>query len=675
MRNYIIKVYATQHNLVLVLYMAVFAITLMANYSSPLRVFSDSDVADYFYPHMQSAYESFQVHDNLGSFYYSPFSQAGYFTDTSGQLQTYYPIKYLLALVSHNVLIFEFIYYIFHVTLAFYGMRKWLLRNVVSPFNASVASMFYITAPLFVSWQALYHSLAFFAFAPLILTQFEQIVLDARHRVRNSVQLLVLSGFLVTGSHLQNIYILCVFITFFFLLSFFSAPSRLRLSLCLSINIVVLVIGTFIVWHPFVNQMSMSMRTPITQEQQVNLDINAFLPFFSEFLSNSRITNINMLFAPAPIAVLFLTVYLFNQRILRNFSFKTSIGFRYLLACLFLLACSSGTDLGGIFSGIVPMWGYQSNTQRISFVILPVLILYLAKALELSLAPSRYRHIIFFGFSTFFIVYEWDQIYGFRIILAISALCILFFWVSFSQSKINAAILLLVLSSFATPVSSALLSYKPNSSLVEKYSKLTNVVDEFDDGGLWITLCQPIEPYRFKTSANLLSKARFLDSYDSFVTRNYFEKMKEISGESFTGNPVGGQWYQGTSLDVKANPKILKDNFITRIILGPGCAIDSLEPIYGKLAAIDGYTLLGVRDYSGYQVLPSILSSHKKIFGNYYLENDDSIVLAIKYDKRIRMLDYEGKRIVTEPYRSFFTKINKDDISKIKEVKFLPLIN
>jgi hypothetical protein len=578
----------------------------------------------------------------------------------------------VLALASLNVLIFEFLYYIVHVTLAFYGMRKWLIQRKVSPFNASVASMFYITAPLFVSWQSLYHSLAFFAFAPLILTQFEQIVLDARQRGRNSVQLLAFSGFLVTGSHLQNIYILCVFLSIIFLLSLFTSPSRLRLSYYLFINIVVLVSATFIVWHPFVNQMRISMRTSITQERQVNLDFNAFSLFLSEFLSNSRINNINMLFAPAPIAVLFLIVYLFDQRKLRTFSFKTSIDFRYFLACLFLLICSSGTDLGGMLSGIVPMWGYQSNTQRISFVILPVLILYLARALDLSLAASRHRHLVFFGFSTLLIVWEWYQIYGIWIIGALTALCILFFWKSFCQSRINAAVLLIILSTFATPVSSALSSYRSNSLLVEKYTKLTNAVDEFDDGGLWITLCQPIEPYTFKTSANLLSKARFLDSYDSFVTRTYFEKMKEITGESFTEKPIGGQWYQGTSLDVKANPKILKGNFITRIILGPRCAIDSLEPFYGKLAAVDGYTLLGLRDYSGYQVLPSILSSHKAIFGNFIFENDDDIVLAIKYDRRIRIIDYEGQRIVTKPYRSFFTQIDKSDISKIKEVRFLP---
>ena len=227
----------------------------------------------------------------------------------------------------------------------------------------------------------------------------------------------------------------------------------------------------------------------------------------------------------------------------------------------------------------------------------------------------------------------------------------------------------ILVSIIAIPSFAYITDWSKNNVIWPELSRISQNIETFDEGNLWTMQCVPVVPFEFKTSANLLSNSRFLDSYDSFVSENYFVKMQALTGTEFSRIFYGGQWYQGTEKPDSHRATVLRQNLVGRILVGKNCDLSVFKNIYEPLGSFGNFSVLGALQDPTMQRIDLNNDILVKFGITHYFKVGNRAVLPVKYSNRIQFLDKKGNSIKQKKYLQFFTSCSLKDIDQISDIR------
>ncbi len=446
----------------------------------------------------------------------------------------------------------------------------------ISPWAAALAGILFTLGHLPVRWAPLFHAPIHFATYPLSILGTE-LIWSGRSRL--GVPLLALSlGASGTGTHLQNTHMVIqiVFVLAIYRLVTIDVPVRERQRRLL-LSIAALALGIVIMAPalvPFVFEQDNAMETrqETIYEAVAGMNRDSLLTHIDPGAGG---INDSVYMGPLmPVLVLVgIAVSVRHKR----------LAFLPLLLALALLA-GFKTPLLEVLWHLVPGWSVLSNVQRVSFVtVLPVAML-AALGADWLADPQRRRGTVvaFAAAGTMSLVYwllrsrELGQAPSFE------------FWQASIEVLIIAVVLhragtrrdrksrgpsfplvgLAFVLSFLTLWEGRTMGWRPvpDAPPPQYRDMLALVRAQNDRSGRWTSFA--LDYGQAKPNAFLEVPGRWLDTYESFVTKEFFTYWRMLTGATRYDHPtgLGGLWYQHLGDDPAPHPNLVNAAGISRIL-------------------------------------------------------------------------------------------------------------
>jgi hypothetical protein len=519
--------------LLVVVAITLFCAKAIAGPSTYLATYDDSDVADTFRPHAIFQFEVAQQQRFVPQWN----DRAGLGEAELGQFGTYYPPRVVAMLVAPSLTSATDVLVWLHLLLA--GLAAMALAQLygVSRWSAALVGVAYGLSHLAVRWAPFFHAPAFFAAFPIALIGLE---LVWRRRTLLGVPLLALGiGITGLGSHLQNTFLLLQALGVVALWRLVLDPppdggrwrplgfTALGYALGLVIASPLLV--------PFALEQSDSIRQQAALSTIDAMNATSVLSAFDPLrgLAPTGINSDLYLGLAAPAALAGVIVAVRNRRL------------SVLLAVLALaLLIGFKTPLLSLLVDTLPGWNVLSNVQRVSFVMVLPLAILLGLGVDAIVRWSREWAPAVAGGLIVAAVVWWELRMGSvehaswvpAALAAVAAL--LMGWASLRRSAARRAALT------ATVVPIALLAMGTATAMAERglgwspqpdappaqFQPWIPLVRANDQGaGRWMSYCVPTAIYAFHPEAFLEAGGRWLDSYNSFLPKQYLSYWEGLT--------------------------------------------------------------------------------------------------------------------------------------------------
>lgn len=492
------------------------------------------------------------------------------------QYGTTYPPRWLaLRLISRAEEAADWLFW-GHAVVAALAVMALARYYRISPWSAALAGILFTLGHLPVRWIPLFHAPIHFATYPLSILGTE-LIWSGRGRL--GVPLTALSlGASGIGSHLQSTHMVtqAVIILTVCRIVTVDVPFRERQRRLL-LSIVALALGLIIMAPtvvPFVFEQDNSTRQELVREFTVGMNHDSLL---SHVDPDAGSINDSVYMGPLlPIlALVGLAVSIRSKR----------LAFLPLLLVLALLV-GFKTPLLEVLWHLVPGWSVLSNVQRASFITVLPLAMLAALGADWLADPQRRKSTVVAvaAVGTMSLVYwllrlrELGQAPSFE------------FW----QASVQALILAVVLHLFGTrrdrnsrglsfPLvglafilsfltlweGRTIMGWRPVADAPPpQYRDMLSLVRaQNDQDGRWMSFALDYD--QAKPNAFLESPGRWLDTYDSFVTKEFFTYWRTLTGVKRYDRPppwLGGLWYQHLGGDPAPHPNLVNAAGISRVL-------------------------------------------------------------------------------------------------------------
>ena len=487
---------------------------------------------------------------------------------------TFYPPRWLaLRLASRAEEAADWLVWGHSVVAALAAMA--LARHYrISPWSAALAGILFTLGHLPVRWAPLFHAPIHFATYPLSILGTE-LIWSGRSRL--GVPLVALSlGASGMGAHLQNTHMATqvVLVLTVYRLVTVDVPVRERQRRLL-LSIAALVLGLVIMAPalvPFVFEQDNATRQERVYESVVGMNRDSLLTHIDPGAGG---INDDVYMGPlVPFLVLVGIAVSVRQK---------RLAFLPLLLALALLAGFKTPLLEALWR-LVPGWSVLSNVQRVSFVTVLPLAMLAALGADWLADPQRRKGAVV-------------------AVAAVGAMGLMYWLLrlgelgqppsfEFWQASVEGLIIAVVLHSAGTRRNRK--SHGPSFPLIglafvlsfltlwegrtmgwrpvpdappPQYRDMLSLVrTQNDQDGRWMSFA--LDYGQAKPNAFLEAPGRWLDTYESFVTKEFFTYWRTLTGATRYDHPtgLGGLWYQHLGDDPAPHPNLVNAAGISRVL-------------------------------------------------------------------------------------------------------------
>ena len=444
----------------------------------------------------------------------------------------------------------------------------------ISPWSAALAGILFTLGHLPVRWAPFLHAPIHFATFPLSILGTE-LIWSGRSRL--GVPLMALSlGASGLGTHLQNTHMAvhAVLILTVYRLVTVDVPVRERQQRLL-LSVAALALGLVIMAPalvPFISEQGNSTRQEKVYEYVGGMNRDSLLTYIDPGAGNLH----DDVYMGPLIPFLVLVGIAVSVRHMR-------LAFLPLLLVLALLVGFKTPLLEALWH-LVPGWDVLSNVRRVSFItVLPVAML---AALGVDwLADSQRRKgtvVVVAAVGTMSLVYWLLRLRELGLVPSLG------FWQASVQALIIAVVLyladtrrdrksrgpsfplvgLVFILSFLTLWEGRAIGWRPvvDAPPPQYRDMLSLVRIQNDQDGRWMSFA--LDYGQAKPNAFLEVPGRWLDTYDSFVTREFYFFWRTLTGATRYDYPsgLGGLWAQHLRGDPTPHPNLVNAAGISRVL-------------------------------------------------------------------------------------------------------------
>ncbi len=547
---------------------------------TPLSVqatFTDEDVGSNFRPVLLAQFEHVHQLGDMPS--WTDQRGLGQSQLLSPQYGTFYPPRWLaLRLAPRAEEAADWLIW-GHSVIAALAVFALARHYRISPWAAALAGILFTLGHLPVRWAPFLHAPIHFATFPLSILGTE-LIWSGRSRL--GVPLMALSlGASGLGTHLQSTHMAVhtVLILTVYRLVTVDVPIRERQRRLL-LSIVALALGLVIMAPslvPFVFEQKNSTRQEKVYEFVGGMNRDSLLAHIDPAAGS---INDDVYMGPLmPFLVLVgIAVSVRHKR----------LAFLPLLLMLTLLV-GFKTPLLEFLWRLVPGWSALSNVQRVSFVtVLPVAMLAALGAEWLADLRRRKGTVVVVA-----VVGAMSLVYWLLQLRELGQAPSFEFW----QASVQALVLAVVLYLFGTPrdrksrgpsfplvgsvfilsfltlwEGGTIMGWRPvvDAPPPQYRDMLALVRTQNDQDGRWMSFALDYD--QAKPNAFLEAPGRWLDNYDSFITREFFTYWRTLTGSTRYDYPtsLGGMWHQHLGDDPVPHPNLVNAAGISRILSSDG---------------------------------------------------------------------------------------------------------
>jgi hypothetical protein len=536
------------------------------------------DVINYFRPH---AIDQFRYARDIGGLSLWN-DRVGLGAPAIGQFGNYYPPRIAaLSLASAAGMAADLLTWghtlvaalATYALLRLYGIGRW---------SAVLGGQLFALAHLAVRWAPLFHAPAYFAALPLSVLGLELIW---RRRALLGVPLLALAiAMTVLGGHLQNAHLLLQTVGVFLVFRLLTDPEPWRARLRpLGASVGAIVLGCLTsapALASFLVQQSSSTRQHSEIENVAGLTARQLASAFDPLAAMAKIDlNADLyLGLVAPVLIVAGIVVAVRSRALAPML--------VLLALSLLIGFK--TPVLNVLMAIVPGWEVVSNVARMSFVMTLPLAVLAAAGLDALLRRVTARQALLGGAALLVLsAGYWSLrtrgepttgwIVAAAAVVAAGGLALLALRPSRLVAAAVAVPVALTLVTLLGSVQERKLGWEPEPDTTPAMATdWLDLVARTDSDGRWMSYCQELQypQYRYRPVMFLERRGRWLDTYDSFIAKDYYAYWSALTGSHRWDKITGGQWDMHTPQDPLPNANLTDAAGIRKVLGTTNCFRD-----------------------------------------------------------------------------------------------------